>query len=116
MNRDGWTGFDNLSWWTKYWAWEALSHIENYLSNADEEDLDDGESDAFILNNLDEESLKELCIDMANDIGNYDGLWEDVWEYMNNSMSDCLSEGKYLDRLLNYKSIRTGGNTEGDNE
>ena len=116
MNSNNWTGFDNLEWWRKYWAWEALGHIEAKLENCDEADLEDAESDEFILSHLDEDSLKEICIQMADDISNYDVLWEDVWECLNNSLSDTLKEGDYLNKIMNYTSIQTGSNPEGEDK
>lgn len=117
MNTENWHGFDNLDWYYQYWAWEALSHIESVLENADDDVLEDGESDEFILNNLDEESLKDLCIDIARHIGNYDYLWETMWECVGNCLSDRISNGDYGDRITNYTSIQTGGNNnpEGEN-
>ena len=117
MNTDNWHGFDNLDWYIKYWAWEVLGHIESELENADDEELEDPETIEWTLNNLDEESLKDLCIEVANDIGNYDGLWEEVWEVLQDSIRDRISKGKYDDRITNYMSIQTGGNNnpEGEN-
>jgi len=118
MNTSRWHGFDNLDWYDQYWAWEALSHIESLLENADDDELNDGESDKFILNNLDEESLKDLCVDAARDISNYDYLWETMWECMDNCISSRISDGSYGDRITNYKSIQTGGdnNPEGEDK
>ena len=108
--------FSDLDWWQEYWAWEALSHIENKLESTDEEDLIDGESDEFILNNLDEDALKDLCSEVAEHVGNYDYLWETIDEYIGYALDDIIKKHNYLERVTNYSSIRVGNNPEGENE
>lgn len=91
----------------RYWAYEFLWNIENWLGC----DYNDDEMGYIYLDNVDEETLKAFCLEAADRFLNNDYVWGEINETMTDIVVE-LAEEKMKD--IKDVEYNIGGNSEED--
>ena len=117
MDNSHYTGFDDLEDWRKYWAWYALSEMECMLDGLSDEEIADDEV-LSIINDLQEDDLKALCIDVADRILDNDYIWETLGDVSHDIIYDMVHEGEYAERAIPTVATTQlgGGNNPNEGE